>query len=71
MVPRKRTTLMAIRHGLYVGLQSRVAKRLGINRSVVCRVMNGTATSARVLHALEKEYARIEREVERSIGRAA
>ena len=59
------------RHSLYVGLQSRVAKALGINRSVVCEVMAGTKTSARVSKALAKEIVRIERGIERTEERAA
>lgn len=67
----KRSTQGRLKHSLYVGLQSRVARTLGISRSVVCQVMNGTRTSKRVAAALEKEFSRIEREIARDLERAA
>lgn len=46
-------------------IQSRVAGQLGLSRSYISMVVNGHRTSARVERALEKEYARIERQVQR------
>lgn len=59
------------RHSQYLGLQSRIAKSLGITRSMVCQVMSGAKTSARVSKALAKEIDRIERVIARSEERAA
>lgn len=44
---------------------SRVAKQLGLSRSHLCLVANGHRRSRRVEAALVKEYARIEREIQR------
>ena len=44
-------------------LQSRVARQMGLSRSHVCMVANGRRRSRRVEVALEREYARVEREV--------
>jgi predicted XRE-type DNA-binding protein len=55
-------------------IQSRVARQLGLSRSHVCEVANGHRRSRRVQLALEKEYARVDREVrgfERKTERAA
>jgi predicted XRE-type DNA-binding protein len=46
-------------------IQSRVARVLHLSRSHVCLVANGHRKSARVEKALAKEYARIERVVQR------
>jgi predicted XRE-type DNA-binding protein len=46
-------------------IQSRVARQLDVSRSYVCMVVNGHRSSARILTALAKEYARVEREVNR------
>jgi DNA-binding transcriptional regulator YdaS (Cro superfamily) len=67
----KRTTHWRLKHSLYSGLQSRVARSLGISRSVVCQVMNGSKTSKRVATALEKEFSRVERVIARNLERAA
>jgi predicted XRE-type DNA-binding protein len=67
----KSTTLGALRHTLYAGLQARVARKVGVDRSFVSRVMNGEKKSKRVAAALEREYARIEKQIERSLERAA
>ncbi len=72
VAPRKRsTTLALLRHSLYTGLQSRVAKKFGVHKSVVSRVASGETTSHRISRALASEIARIEREVERIAERAA
>ena len=59
------------RHSLYAGLQVRVARYLGVGRSMVCQVMSGDKTSARVTKAIDREIARIEREIARDSERAA
>jgi len=59
------------RHSLYIGLQSRIARALGINRATVCQVMSGKKTSARISKAIDREIGRIEREIERASERAA
>jgi len=46
-------------------IQSRVARQLGLSRSHLCLVANGLRQSRQVEIALAKEYARIEREVQR------
>jgi hypothetical protein len=65
------TTLGALRHSLYAGLQARIARKLGVDRSFVCRVMSGEKRSKRVALALEREFSRIEKQIERSMERAA
>jgi hypothetical protein len=46
-------------------IQSRVARQLGLSRSHVCLVANGKRRSRSVERALEKEYARVDRDVQR------
>jgi transcriptional regulator with XRE-family HTH domain len=46
---------------LYRGLYSRVAKRLGVDRSYVSRVARGERRSERVEAALRAELRRIEK----------
>jgi hypothetical protein len=67
----KRTSKRWPRPSLYAGMQTRVAKELGVNRSMVCQVMSGAKTSARVSKAIDREIARIEREIVRKARRAA
>jgi hypothetical protein len=50
-----------IRHSLYRGIYSRVARQLGIDRSYVSRVASGQRRSAKVEAALLKEIKRIEK----------
>jgi DNA-binding transcriptional regulator YdaS (Cro superfamily) len=59
------------RHSLYVGLQSRIARTLGVSSAAVCQVMSGKKTSARISKAIDREIARIEREIERDRRQAA
>ena len=54
-------TSVLVRHSLYRGIYSRVARGLGIDRSYVSRVANGQRRSARVEKALLKEIKRIEK----------
>ena len=70
-IPVKRSTAGILRHSLYVGLQARVAKKIGVSRQMVSLVMAGQRTSKKVTAALQKECDRIEREVLRMNGRAA
>jgi hypothetical protein len=42
-----------------------VARKLGLSRSHLCLVANGHRRSRRVEAALNREYARIEREIQR------
>jgi hypothetical protein len=67
----KHTSIGVLRHSLYTGLQVRIARKLGVNRSFVCRVMNGEKKSKRVAVALEREFSRIEKQIERTLARAA
>jgi predicted XRE-type DNA-binding protein len=72
LAPEKRsTTVLMLRHSLYIGIQARVAKKLNVHESVVCRVANGKTTSKRISRALQQELQRIEREIERRTERAA
>jgi transcriptional regulator with XRE-family HTH domain len=48
------------RYALYRGLFSRVARQLGVDRSLVSRVANGKRKSKRVEQALREELRRIE-----------
>jgi transcriptional regulator with XRE-family HTH domain len=48
------------RYRLYRGLYSRVARRLGVDRSYVSRVARGERRSQRVENALKRELLRIE-----------
>lgn len=70
-LPNKSTTPGALRHSLYSGLQARVARKLRIDPSFISRVMNGEKKSKRVAEALEREFSRIEKQIERSLERAA
>lgn len=54
-------TSVLVRHTLYRGIYSRVARELGIDRSYVSRVANGQRRSAKVEKALLKEIKRIEK----------
>jgi len=49
------------RYRLYHGLYSRVARKLGVDRSYVSRVARGERRSRRIEAALEAEIKRIER----------
>ena len=69
--PFKSTSKAWMRHSLYVGLQSRIARDLGVGRAMVCMVMSGARTSARISKAIDREIARIERQIERERKRAA
>jgi predicted XRE-type DNA-binding protein len=72
LAPEKRSTMvLMLRHSLYIGIQARVAKKLGVHESVVCRVANGKTTSKRISDALVRELRNIEREIERRVERAA
>lgn len=51
---------MLVRHTLYRGIYSRVARALGVDRSYVSRVANGQRRSAKVEKALLKEIKRVE-----------
>jgi transcriptional regulator with XRE-family HTH domain len=46
---------------LYRGLYSRVAKKLGVDRSYVSRVARGERASKEIEEALQQEVKRIER----------
>jgi hypothetical protein len=59
------------RPDLYWGVYSRVARRLGVHRTMVSRVAKGQKTSKRVEQALRRELARIERAERKLTGRAA
>ncbi len=48
------------RYALYRGLFSRVARQLGVDRSLVSRVAGGKRRSKRVEQALRDELRRIE-----------
>lgn len=50
-----------LRHSLYRGIYSRVARQLGLDRSYVSRVANGQRRSKKVESALLKEIKRIEK----------
>jgi predicted transcriptional regulator len=52
-------------------MQARVAKSIRVSRAMVCMVMAGKKTSARVSKAIDREIARIEREIAKSQERAA
>jgi hypothetical protein len=54
-------TSVLVRPSLYRGIYSRVAQRLGVDRSYVSRVANGQRRSAKVEKALLKEINRIEK----------
>jgi hypothetical protein len=56
---------------LYRGLYSRVARRVGVDRSLVSRVAKGQKTSKRVEKALRREIARVDRATRKLSGRAA
>jgi hypothetical protein len=55
------TNPVLVRHSLYRGVFSRVAKELGIDRSYVSRVASGERKSDKVEAALLKEIERIEK----------
>jgi transcriptional regulator with XRE-family HTH domain len=55
-----------LRHNLYRGIYSRVAQQLGVDRSYVSRVANGTRRSTEIEAALLKEIARIDKLTRRS-----
>jgi transcriptional regulator with XRE-family HTH domain len=55
------TNPVLVRHSLYRGVFSRVAKELGIDRSYVSRVASGERKSEKVEAALLKEIERIEK----------
>ena len=46
------------------GAQARIAKRLKVNRSTVCRVLAGEKTSQRVIQGIKREILRIARAYE-------
>jgi hypothetical protein len=48
---------------LFRGLCTRVAKRLGVTTSVVCRVAKGTSKSRRITEALVDEWSRIKKAI--------
>lgn len=50
-----------VRHALYRGIYSRVAQKVGVDRSYVSRVASGQRRSAKIEKALLKEIQRIER----------
>jgi hypothetical protein len=52
-----------VRHSLYRGVYSRVAKQLGVDRSYVSRVACGERRSAKIEAALIKEIKRIDKMV--------
>lgn len=60
-----------LRQIAYRGCCARVAQKLRVSLSVVCRVAKGKATSDRIAKALEREELRIEREIARDTERAA
>jgi transcriptional regulator with XRE-family HTH domain len=51
-------------HERYVGSKARIAKKLGISRSTVNRVLSGASASPRIVKAVYREIARIEREID-------
>ena len=63
MVTKKNHTRERVleRYRLYHGLYSRVARKLGVDRSYVSRVARGERRSPRIEAALEAEIKRIER----------
>jgi len=64
---RKHSTRpLLLRHVLYRGIYSRVARELGIDRSYVSRVASGERRSPKVEAALRKEIKRIEKLANRS-----
>lgn len=61
-----------LRHNLYRGVYSRVAKQLGLDRSYVSRVASGQRRSKNVEAALLAEIRRIEKIAgKRAVARAA
>ncbi|MCU1310542.1 MAG: hypothetical protein JWO20_1667 [Candidatus Angelobacter sp.] len=50
-----------VRHSLFRGIYSRVARQLGVDRSYVSRVASGERRSVKVEAALLKEIKRIEK----------
>jgi transcriptional regulator with XRE-family HTH domain len=50
-----------VRHSLFRGIYSRVARQLGVDRSYVSRVASGERRSAKVEAALLNEIKRIEK----------
>jgi hypothetical protein len=56
---------------LYRGFVSRVADNLGVSPSMVRQVLHGSKTSARISKAIDREIARVEREIERDRREAA
>ena len=60
---RNATTHRALeRYRRYRGLYSRVARQLGVDRSLVSRVARGERRSKRIEAALNAELSRIEKE---------
>ena len=53
------------RYRLYHGLYSRVARKLGVDRSYVSRVARGERRSDEIEQALSSEFARVVDENER------
>jgi DNA-binding transcriptional regulator YdaS (Cro superfamily) len=53
----------------YRGIQSRIARRLGVSKSLVSQVANGHKRSARISSALAEESCRVDREIRSSVSR--
>ena len=61
MVTRRNLDSELLRHSLYRGIYSRVAKQLSLDRSYVSRVAGGERRSNKVEAALLAEIRRIEK----------
>lgn len=61
MVTKHNINSELLRHALYRGVYSRVAKQLGLDRSYVSRVAGGERRSKKVEAALLAEIKRIEK----------
>jgi len=57
----RNTASVLVRHSLYRGVYSRVAKQLGVDRSYVSRVASGERRSKKIEAALIKEIKRIDK----------
>lgn len=63
--PNRSTDTAVLAHGLYRGLHSRVAARLGVSRAAVSQVASGKKKSRRIEKALRSEAKRIERAIQK------
>ncbi|MEO5936653.1 MAG: hypothetical protein ABIP81_05520 [Terriglobales bacterium] len=70
MVTKHNIDSELLRHTLYRGVYSRVAKQLGLDRSYVSRVASGQRRSKKVEAALLAEIKRIEKIAGKRAGAA-